>query len=60
MGDFEFLPPATVSKPIPVVKVDIEEQYRPAPMGVAGEIRFNTDTQQFEVCDGKQFHRIIV
>jgi hypothetical protein len=59
MGDFEFLPPERVLPPRPVIEPPkAPEYYRPAPLAAVGELRYNLNTDTFEISDGKEFHTL--
>lgn len=57
MADFEFLPPQRVLPilPKPIVEAPKFSDFRPEPVSFTGQIRYNLDTQSFQVFDGVEY-----
>lgn len=56
MGDFDFLPPVLEAPPkIPFIPA----VFRPEPVGVTGQLRYNLDTQQFEIYKTNHWETIL-
>lgn len=48
MGDFDFLPPV-LETPLPPKVPFVPAVFKPEPVGVTGQLRYNADTEVFEI-----------